>query len=130
MKDYGYQKYLEHLRTLNDNDLLIEGRKIRSADRTLEMITSKLYWWVFVTVTSGIVGGLLQFMNRAIEFFEISTIFTIVLTILIGHLIIAVGIFFILWHAYNSVIEKHIIYDDYCANMKNQININMEKHGK
>jgi hypothetical protein len=130
MKDYGYQKYLEHLRTLNDNDLLTEGRKIRSADRTLEMITSKLYWWVFVTVTSGIVGGLLQFMNRAIEFFEISTIFTIVLTILIGHLIIAVGIFFILWHAYNSVIEKHIIYDDYCANMKNQININMEKHGK
>ena len=130
MKDYGYQKYLEHLRTLNDNDLLTEGRKIRSADRTLEMITSKLYWWVFVTVTSGIVGGLLQFMNRSIEFFEISTIFTIVLTILIGHLIIAVGIFFILWHAYNSVIEKHIIYDDYCANMKNQININMEKHGK
>lgn len=44
MKDYGYLKYLEHLRTLNDDDLLTEGRKIRSADRTLEMIASKLYW--------------------------------------------------------------------------------------
>ncbi|MBS5328975.1 MAG: hypothetical protein KHX99_07310 [Atopobium sp.] len=130
MKDYGYLKYLEHLRTLNDDDLLTEGRKIRSADRTLEMIASKLYWWVFVTLTSGIVGGLLQFMNRAVEFFEISTICTIVLTILLGYLIIAVGVFFILWDAYNSVIEKHIIYDDYCENKKTQMDVNEEKHGK
>jgi hypothetical protein len=130
MKDYGYLKYLEHLRTLNNNDLLTEGRKIRSADRTLEMITSKLYWWVFITVTSNIVGGLLQFTNRAIEYFEISTICTIVLTILLGYLIIAVGIFFIFWHVYNSVIEKHIIYDDFCENIKNQMDVNKEKHGK
>ena len=133
MKNCEYPKYLKHLQTLNKDDFLAEGRKLRSADRTLEMITSKLYWWIFVTVTSGVVGGLLQFMNRAIEFFgpkfEISTIYTIVLTVLIGYLIIAIGFFMILWHAYNSVIEKHIFYDDYCENMKNQMVIDKEKHG-
>ena len=122
MKNCEYPKYLKHLQTLNKDDLLAEGRKLRSADRTLEMITSKLYWC-----------GLLQFMNRAIEFFgpkfEISTIYTIVLTVLIGYLIIAIGFFMILWHAYNSIIEKHIFYDDYCENMKNQMVIDKEKHG-
>lgn len=134
MKDCEYLNYLKHLQTLNDSDLRTEGRRIRSEDRRLEMITSKLYWWIFVTITSGILGGLLQFMNRAIDFFgpkiEISTIYTIAFSIIIGHLIIFVGFFIILWQAYNSVIEKHIIYDDYCENMKNHMNTNKEKHGE
>ena len=121
MKDITYR---EHLKKLDENALIEEGRKVRSIERTLEVITTKVYWWVFVTLTTGIVGGLLQFMNQVISTagnqFDASNIYTIVLNILFGYLIIIVGFYALLWHAYNASIEKRITYESYYNNSKEE----------